>query len=224
MKYPDDFINQIIRGDCLEVMKEMPDKCVDLVLTDPPYGIGESNEKNSTRGNAAAATDFGHYEWDKERLRKEYFDEIFRISKYAVIFGGNYYTDYFNRSDKWIIWDKRTDDKYTCDFADCELAWTNLKGQSRMIRYLWHGMIQQNMKDKEKRLHPTQKPLYVIKKILLDNSKESDLILDCFSGSGTTAVACKELGRNFIGIEKEPKYVEIAKERLRILDMQPRLL
>ena len=88
-----------IIGDCLTEMRKLPDKCVDLVLTDPPYGIGESNEKNKNRGLLADPTDFGHYEWDKKRISKEFFTEMFRISKNQIIFGGNYYTDYLFKTD-----------------------------------------------------------------------------------------------------------------------------
>ena len=105
-------LNQILCGDCLEVMREWPDKCVDLVLTDPPYGIGESNEKNSTRDCLATTTDFGHYAWDREKLAPEYILEFRRISKNQVIFGGNYYD--LPPAPCWIVWDK---DNGKTDFA-----------------------------------------------------------------------------------------------------------
>ena len=114
-----DIQNTTIQGDCLEIMKQMPDKCIDLVLTDPPYGIGESNEKNASRGKLAQTTDFGHYEWDKEKISKEYFDEMVRISKNQIIFGGNYYGSILGDTSCYIVWDKNNGDN---DFADCELA------------------------------------------------------------------------------------------------------
>jgi len=201
-------------------MKKLPDKCVDLVLTDPPYGIniGKMNFTNSTVGGVAKRNDYkGKADWDKQTPTKEYFDEIIRISKHQIIFGGNYFTDYFPPSGCWLVWDKRTDDKYSNDFADLEMAWTSFKKPSRIIRYLWSGMLQGNMKDKEKREHPTQKPAPVIKQILNKFSNEGDTILDPFLGSGTTAVAASQLNRNFIGIEISPEYCAIAEERLKNL-------
>jgi len=211
MNWPDDFINKIICGDCLEVMKEMSDKCVDLVLTDPPYGIGESNEKNASRGKLADPTNYGHYEWDSEKIDVGYFIEIKRISRNQVIFGGNYYGNILGDTSCYLVWDKMN---YTSDFADCELAWTSFDSAVRIFRWQWMGMLQQDMSRKEIRTHPTQKPLALFTWILKKYTKESDLILDPFLGSGTTAEACKLLKRNFIGIEINPEYCKIAEERL----------
>jgi len=219
MVYPDDFIDQIICGDCLEVMKEIPDKSINLVLTDPPYGIKESNEKNRTRARLAKTTDFGHYDWDKQKVKKEYFEEIRRVSKNQVIFGGNYYASILGDSSCWLVWDK---DNGKNDFADCELAWTSFKTAVRKFKWRWKGMLQEDMKNKEKRVHPTQKPLPLFKWILEKYSQPNDVILDPFLGSGTTAVACLELNRHFIGIELSSEYCEIAKKRIR--EIQPQLV
>ena len=211
-------INKVYCGDCLDIMKEIPDKSIDLVLTDPPYGIdiGKMNFTNSVDGGVAKRNDYkGKADWDKETPTKEYFEQIFRISKNQIIFGGNYFTDKLSSSGCWIIWDKRVEDKYSNDFADCEMAWTSFKKPSRIIRYLWSGMLQGNMQAKEKRQHPTQKPTEVIRKILNDFSEPNQTILDPFLGSGTTAIACQELHRNFIGIEISPEYCKIAEDRLK---------
>ena len=196
-------------GDCLELMREYPDNHFNLILTDPPYGIGESNEKNATRGGRTGfdgkrrkkivgVTDFGHYDWDKERIGKEYFDEMLRVSKNQIIFGGNYYTDYLYPSSCWIVWDK---DNGNNDFADCELAWTSFESAVRMVKYRWNGMLQEDMAHKEKRIHPTQKPVPLFTWILGKYSKENDLICDPFLGSGTTLEACRKTNRNCIGFE-----------------------
>ena len=219
MTFPDDFIDKVICGDCLEVMKEIPDKTVNLVLTDPPYGIKESNEKNRTRARLAKTTDFGHYDWDKQKVKKEYFEEIRRVSKNQVIFGGNYYASILGDSSCWLVWDK---DNGKNDFADCELAWTSFKTAVRKFKWRWKGMLQEDMKNKEKRVHPTQKPLPLFKWILEKYSQPNDVILDPFLGSGTTAVACLELNRHFIGIELSSEYCEIAKKRIR--EIQPQLV
>lgn len=214
-------LNKIYCGDCLDLMREMDDKSVDLVLTDPPYGIKESNERNINRGGPVAfggikkkgcpveATDYGHYEWDNSAPAKEYFSEIFRISENQIIFGGNYFG--LPATSCYIVWDK---DNGENDFADCELAWTSFKSAVRKFKWRWNGLLQQDMAHKEKRQHPTQKPLALMMWCLEKYSKPGMTILDPFLGSGTTAVACKKLGRNFIGIEKEPAYVEIALKRL----------
>jgi site-specific DNA-methyltransferase (adenine-specific) len=202
-------VNKIYNADCLELMKELPDKCIDLVLTDPPYGINVSR-KNFSHSNFAKCNDYAVKEWDKIIPTKEVFNEIFRVSKNQIIFGGNYFVEYLSNSSCWLVWDKNN----TGGFADCELAWTNFTSAVRKYKWTWNGMLQENMKFKEKRLHPTQKPVGLFEMILRDYSKENDLILDCFSGSGTTAVACHNLKRRFICIEKDYDYWKASVERL----------
>jgi len=201
-------------------MREMPDKCVDLVLTDPPYGIGESNERNATRGNACRPTDYGHYTWDSKRIPPEYFDEIRRISQNQIIFGGNYYGSILGDTSCYIVWDK---DNGENDFADCELAWTSFKTAVRKFKYRWNGMLQENMRDKEKRIHPTQKPVALFEWILRLYSKPGDIILDPFLGSGTTVAACINLERQYIGIEISPDYVLASQQRIKKATEQRRL-
>ena len=211
MKWPEDYINKVICGDCLEVMKGIPDKSVDLVLTDPPYGIKRDKQAMGKGGGIAKNIDYGDYDWDRKIPSKEYFVELMRISKNQIIFGGNYFVEYLKNSMCWLVWDK---DNGNTDFADCELCWTSFNKAVRKYIWKWSGMLQQNMKCKDYRTHPTQKPKELISLILQDYSKEDDLIIDPFLGSGTTAVACKELGRKYIGIEINPKYCEIAERRL----------
>lgn len=207
----EDITNKIICADCMDILKQLPDKCVDLVLTDPPYGIGEANGKNASRGNLAIAKDYGKKDWDNKIPAKEIFDEIFRVSKNQIIFGGNYFIEYLHNSNCWLVWDKLNGKN---DFADCELAWTSFNSAVRKYEFLWNGMLQQNMKNKEQRIHPTQKPVDLFGQILRDYSNENDLILDCFSGSGTTAIACHRLNRRFICIEKDKEYWEASCKRL----------
>lgn len=195
--------NEIILGDCLEVMKTMADKSVDLVLTDPPYGIGEDGGRfRDRKGGGHRILPKGN--WDKERPSKEYFDEMIRVSKNQIIFGGNYFTDYLPVSRGWIYWGK----KMGGDFSDGELAWTSFN------RVLKEFQFCNKVGGKE---HPTQKPIELIDWILGLYSENGQTILDPFMGSGTTAIACKEGNRNFIGIEISPEYVKIAKDRLSAL-------
>lgn len=209
----------IIQGDCLEVMKTFPDKSFDLCLTDPPYGINAggiltSHYKKMHKTHAAKRRDYGTDEWDKSTPSKEYFDEMRRVSKKQVIFGGQYFTDKLPPSGKWVIWDKKLEDKYSVGFADCELAWTSEGGASRIVRHLFHGMIQQDMNNKDERYHPTQKPIEVMRWLIEKFTIERQSILDPFMGSGTTLVAAKYLNRNAVGIEISEKYCEIARKRL----------
>lgn len=213
----DEIKNTVICGDCLEVMRDMPDDCVDLVLTDPPYGIGVDSTMHKQGGTqygkaAAAKKHYAKTDWDNKRPTQICFDEIQRISVNQIIFGGNYFADLLPASSCWLVWDKDNGDN---QFADCELVWTSFDKAVRKFRFMWNGMIQENMgRQKERRYHPTQKPVELICQILTRYSKESDTILDCYSGSGSISVACEKMGRNYIGIEISPEYCEIARKRI----------
>lgn len=202
----------IYNGDCLDVLNsiKLPDKV--LLFTDPPYGIGEADGKNKTRGKQTKATDYGSKNWDNKIPPKEYFDWIFANTKDQIIFGGNYFIDYLHNASCFIVWNK----EITGDFADCELAWTSFKSATRMFTWTWNGMIQQNMSKKEKRFHPTQKPVGLAKWILKKywDSDKYDVVLDTHMGSGSFGVACRELNIPYIGIDKDIEYCEIAKLRL----------
>ena len=205
-----EYENKIINADCLDILKQLPDKCIDLVLTDPPYGINVAKNGKVGGGKCCKVTDYGAKEWDSEIPHKEIFEEIMRVSKNQIIFGGNYFVEYLKNSPCWIVWDKLN----TGNFADCELAWTSFKSAVRKYEFLWNGMLQQNMQNKEKRIHPTQKQADLFGMILRDYSKEGDLIADFFSGSGTTAVACYNQKRRFICVEKDKDYYEASIKRL----------
>ena len=208
--------NKIINADCMDILKQLPDKCIDLVLTDPPYGIGYdklcSKMSGTFQGNGVARRgDYKQTDWDNKTPDKEVFDEILRVSKNQIIFGGNYIANFLPNSRCWLVWDKMNG---TNAWADCELAWTSFDKVVKKYEFLWNGMLQQNMKNKEERIHPTQKPADLFGQILRDYSKENDLVLDCFSGSGTTAIACHRLKRRFICIEKDHEYWKASCKRL----------
>ena len=193
-------------GDCLEVMRTMPDKCVDAVITDPPYGINinKSHRLSVSRG-------FGSDTWDSKPASKDAIDRIREIAPVQVIWGGNYFDLPPTRC--FIVWDKNNDGR---DFADCELAWTNIDAVARIFR-------KRPMNMDGGKVHPTQKPVALMKWILEKYTHEGDTILDPFMGSGTTGVACVQTGRNFIGIEIDPTYFAIAEKRIAEAQMQPRL-
>ena len=219
MVYPDDFIDQIICGDCLEIMKWIPDKSVNLVLTDPPYGInviGGNKPFGSIGGNnIVKANKYNPIINDDIKID---LSELFRVSKNQIIFGGNYFN--LPTSKGWIVWDKKKKNDWNDNFSDGELAWTSFDKPLKIYRYLFMGCLQEGKR--EKRAHPTQKPLPLFKWILEKYSQPNDVILDPFLGSGTTAVACLELNRHFIGIELSSEYCEIAKKRIR--EIQPQLV
>lgn len=203
-------------GDCREVLPTLPK--VDLLLTDPPYGIGEAAGKNKSRGLAAAPTDYGCDNWDDEPIQDELISFMREMAKHQIIFGGNYYA--LPATSCVLVWDK---DNGATDFADCELAWTNLKKAVRLKKWRWNGMLQENMAAKEQRRHPTQKPVPVMEWAIGQAPANVVSVLDPFMGSGTTGVACMNLGKRFIGIERERKYFDIACERIEAAQAQQRL-
>jgi len=203
--------NKIYNEDCLEFMKKLPDNYFDLIITDPPYGINIASNGVIGGDNLGKAKDYGLCEWDKSIPSKEYFDEMKRISKNQVIFGGNYMIKFLEPSSCWIVWDKDN----TGNFADCELAWTSFNTAIRKFKHRWNGMLQEQMNWKEKRLHPTQKPVPLGRWILDNYAQEGDKIFDPFTGSGSFIVACKQKGFEYVGCEINKDYVDIANERLK---------
>lgn len=202
-------------ADCLEVLSQS--NLIDVIIADPPYGIGEAKHDNASRSCLAISKDYGIHNWDNERWSERYIFEMLSASKNQIIFGGNYYADLLPPSPGWIVWDKHNGKN---DFADCELAWTSYNRAIRQIDWTWHGMIRQ---ENEERYHPTQKPLGVMKWIIGNYTNSNDLILDPCMGSGTTGVAAIQLGRRFVGIEIDEKYYQIAERRIREAEMQLRL-
>lgn len=204
-------------GDCMDILPTLGK--VDAVITDPPYGIGESSKKVASRqrggklgnllgykGKAMAdQRDYGEFDWDQAPPPAELIQLLREISDWQAFFGGNYFS--LPPTKCWLVWDKLNG---TNDFADCELAWTNWPKAVRRIQWRWNGMLRQG---NEERYHPTQKPLEVMK-WAIDLCPKAETILDPFSGSGTTGVAAIQLGRKFIGIEREPKYFDIACKRI----------
>lgn len=216
----ENMIGNIYNEDCLETMKRMPDKSVDLILTDPPYGINVSKQGWHTYdcsfGGGKGTKKERKYidkDWDEKIPSKEIFNEIMRISKHQIIFGGNYFIDYLYNTSCLLFWDKCNG---SSDFADGEIAWTNFKTAVRKYTFRWNGMLQQDMANKETRHHPTQKPVELFKMILRDYAIKNDfkIIYDPFMGSGTTAIACKSLGLEYIGSELDKDYYEIIQKRL----------
>lgn len=217
----------IFLGDCAEIAPHLGR--FDLLCTDPPYGIGEARKDHSSRGRRTcdrrpgrSATrgalvhpvvrDYGKLDWDNEPARQSLIDSLVSASTFACVFGGNFFA--FPPSPSWLVWDK---DNGECDFADCELAWTNYGCAVRRRKHQWNGMLRGGVagKSAEPRYHPTQKPLAVMSWAISLCPERPTSVLDPFMGSGTTLVAAKNLGIRAVGIERERKYVDIAIDRLR---------
>lgn len=205
----------LYHGDCRDILPDLPK--VDALVTDPPYGIGEAAGKNASRGNLAPARDYGDDAWDNEPISPELMAAIRGKAKWQIIFGGNYYA--LPPSSCWLVWDKLNGGN---DFADCELAWTNLPKAVRRLRYMWNGMLRANGEPRGD--HPTQKPIGVMKWCIGHLPGDVQTVLDPFMGSGTTGVAAVQLGKAFIGIEREKKYFDIARARIEKAYEQPDLL
>ena len=200
-----DYIEQ---GDCLELMKSMSGKCVDLILTDPPYG---KKADKGTHGFGSAKNRKYTGGWDAEVPPKEVFDEMFRIAKNVIIFGGNYFAHMLPPSNCWIVWDKKGDIAFQNPFADCELIYTSFKKPVKKVVFKQQGFITDS---KDQRYHPTQKPSELVQMLIEQWTEPGDIVFDPFLGSGTTAIAAVNTGRHYIGFELNPGYFDIACKRL----------
>lgn len=200
--YQDECVT-IYHGDCRDLMPLE----ADVVVTDPPYGVSYSPSQNSNKA------------WGKKTFvgdvvvhgDDEPFDPAFLLGyAHIVLFGANHFADKLPPSPSWLVWDKR-DGMTSNDFADCELVWTNLGGVARLFRHQWSGALRASERG-EPRVHPTQKPLVLMRWIL--EKCPDGVVLDPYMGSGTTLRAAKDLGRRAIGVEIEERFCEAAAKRL----------
>ena len=176
--------------DCMVGMARYPDKYFDLAIVDPPYGINMDGGKIGGN-NITVAKDYIKKNWDGKAPDKAYFDEIIRVSKSQIIFGANHFI-----------------------FADCELAWTSFRTAVRKFTFVWNGMLQGDMKNKENRIHPTQKPVALYKWLLKNYAKQGDKILYTHVGSASSLIACYDMGFDAVGFELDKDYYEQSKQRL----------
>ena len=207
----------------MELMARYPDKYFDLAIVDPPYGIGEDGKKNHSRGKNANATKYTPKNWDKNISNINYFKELKRISNNQIIWGANHFIQNIPdaNSSGWIVWDKMDSEN---DFSSCELAYTSFKKGLRKFKFLWSGYWQGDMKNKEKRIHPTQKPVALYKWVLEKYAKENDKILDTHLGSGSIAIACHDYGFDLTACELDREYFEAAMKRLKDHQKQLKLI
>ena len=204
-------LDTIYNMDCLEYMRTLPDKAFQLAIADPPYGIGEDGLKNHSRSHMAKAQQYTPKEWDKSAPDKEFFIELFRVSQNQIIWGANHFIESLptQNASCWVVWDK----KNSGDFADAELAWTSLPCAVRMFRYMWNGMLQENMAHKEERIHPTQKPVALYAWLLNKFAKPGDRIFDPMMGSQSSRIAAYKMGFDYVGCELDKEYFDKGCER-----------
>ncbi len=223
--------------DCMDLMKEYPDKYFEIAITDPPYGIGFDREYstmttgvrkdgtqryNKSWKSKSKRKNLQYVEklWDKSKPDKQYFDELFRVSSKQIIWGGNYFADTIPVSGGWVVWDKGVHEKMS--LSQCELAWTNCLNSIKLIKILWSGYKKENQR--EKRTHPTQKPVALYEWLLTKYAKKGDKILDTHIGSGSIAIACHNLDFDLVGCELDKDYFDSAMKRIKFHQAQGRLI
>ena len=207
MKYE---LNQIIHADCMDIMKDIPDKYFELAIVDPPYFDGP--QKSNYYAGTKQKTAVGKYKdlsksW--ELPDKKYFDELIRISKNQIIWGINYFN--ISMPGGRIVWIKGVEKS---PFSMCDIAYQSFYNRIDMFKYLWSGFWQEEMKNKEQRIHPTQKPVALYRWLLQNYAKPGDKIIDTHSGSGSCAIACHLEKFDFLAIEKDEDYYKASVKRL----------
>lgn len=206
---------ELLNIDCMAYMATLPDKAFDLAIVDPPY-----KDEFTIPASSKCAKVKKHYNLSTLNYsapRDNYFDELFRVSRNQIIWGINYFPYYFGAGR--IVWDKDN----TGVYSDCELAYHSFSDVTRKFQFRWNGMLQENMGNKETRIHPTQKPVQLYKWLLKNYAKEGDRILDTHLGSGSSAIAAHDGGFDFVGCEIDKDYFDAAKKRFDIHCMQQKL-
>lgn len=214
--------------DCMQGMKEFPDKYFNLAIVDPPFGRKEHGGRSRSKyvrqknGSKIFVKDgqYGNRNWDNEPPSEDYFNELMRVSKNQIIFGCNYF-DYPLTGGR-VIWDKCNDGS---DQSDAEIAYCSTNDRVDIFRYMWRGMFQGksitegttqqgNKRLNEKRIHPTQKPVALYEWLLSRYAKPNDIILDTHVGSASSLIACYNTNHKFVGFELDEYYYKVSKQRL----------
>jgi site-specific DNA-methyltransferase (adenine-specific) len=221
----DSLVSEVYNMDCVQGMKHYPDKYFDLAICDPPYGIDIASkfggEKRKSGNGAAMKTAFTKKNWDLSIPEMEYFTELFRVSKNQIIWGANYFTQYLPNSMGWIVWNKNNG---TTKFSDCELAFSSFDCALRMYTYTWNGMLQENMKEKEVRIHPTQKPVSLYDFCFsFANLEAGSKVLDTHLGSGSSRISAYFNKMDFVSFEIDSEYVKLSDKRFKDAISQQRL-
>ena len=193
----------LYNADCMDILKQTPDKYYSLCIVDPPYGININVSMGRRKGDKKS--NYHKFAGEDNGIpNEEYFKELFRVSKNQIIWGGNYMTDFLYPSSCWLLWDKGFSEDVT--FAQFEMAWTSFKSSCKKFDY--------NAAKNIDRIHPTQKPVDLYKWILNRYAHDGDTILDTHLGSGSSAIAAHDGGFEFTGIELDEEYYKLAKDRI----------
>jgi site-specific DNA-methyltransferase (adenine-specific) len=197
--------------DNMELMARYEDNYFDLAIVDPPYGI-DADKKNSvkkmqSKKSASLSVNYGSQTWDNAIPNDDYFAELKRVSKRQIVWGANF----FNLQGGMLYWHKHVT---MPTYSQGELAWLSWLNKIDFVDIAWHGMIQHDMKNKEVRIHPTQKPVKLYEWLLMNYAKEGDKILDTHLGSGSIAIACHNLGYDLTACELDPDYYAAAMKRI----------
>ena len=196
-------------------MSRYEDNYFDLAIVDPPYGIGISGQKEQKKGKKSDRKYHKEKDWDNEIPSKEYFKQLFRVSKNQIIWGANYFVEHLNKGTKgWVVWDKA---QYGLTMSDCELAYTSFQKPTRVYVKNRAVLISQNT------IHPTEKPIKLYEWLLMNYAKEGDKILDTHLGSGSIAIACHNLGYDLTACELDKEYYDAAMKRIEQHKQQTRL-
>jgi len=200
-------LNRLYLMDCMEGMKQFPDKYFELAIVDPPYGIGMDGQKESICKNPKHNRKLHKKkDWDNSIPSKEYFKELERVSKNQIIWGANYFVKHLEKGTKgWVVWDKG---QHGLTMSDCELAYSSFNVPTRVV------VINRVELLKDGTIHPTQKPVALYKWLLKNYAKPGDKILDTHVGSASSLIACEDLGFPYIGFEIDKDYYEAAQKRL----------
>ena len=209
-------ISNAFNMDCMEAMKEFPDKYFELAIVDPPYGLDLAN-MNMGAGESKKCSKIKNRKWqpknwDLQTPEESYFDELFRVSKNQMIWGGNYFD--LPPCKFYIIWDKEIPEGLS--FADCEMCWTSFDKAPRIFRHSAYL-------DKKNKFHPTQKPIKLYKWLLTNYAKQGDKIIDTHLGSGSSRIAAYDMGFDFWGYELDSEYFKAQEKRFNNFKIQGKL-
>ena len=215
----------VINGDCMDVMARYADKHFDLAVVDPPYGIGIGRSVGGVsrsvvvgRGSLSRPKIYRGFD-DSQIPGVEYFKALFRVSANQIIWGGNYFVCHLFNTPCFLVWDKNN----SGNFADAELAWTSFKTATRIFKYRWNGMLQQNMKNKEERIHPTHKPIALYDWIFKNYAERGMRVLDTHGGSMSSVIAADKAGLEMVCCELDKEYFDKAVDRFRKYKSQMKL-
>lgn len=216
--------SEVFNEDCMAVMRRYPDKYFDLAVVDPVYGgvTQGGYMKNQCNGGVGPHPKYHAELWKQEKTAASYFQELFRVSKNQIIWGGNYFCEEIARDSQcWIVWDKCHTEGIS--YADAELAWTSFNSATRIFRFLWNGMLQGtpgngtkangNKALNEKRIHPTQKPVSLYTWIFQNYAEPGQKVLDTHMGSQSSRIAAYDQGLNYTGCEIDKHYFDAGNER-----------